>query len=67
MLQYQFELIVKIVNNGAPALAEELNNSLNDLVIDRNNLAAENEKLREELNALKATAEAEVVEENKEG
>ena len=52
MTQYQFETIIKIVNNGAPALAEELNNSLNDLVIDRNNLAKENEELKKELDKL---------------
>ena len=46
MTQLQFELICKIVQNGAPALAEELCGSLNDLVVDRNRLAEENERLK---------------------
>lgn len=54
MTQYQFDTIIKIVENGAPALADELNNSLNDLVIDRNNLAKENKEMKEELDALKS-------------
>lgn len=46
MTQPQFEIIVKIVSVGAPALAAELNDALNELIIDRNKLAAECEELR---------------------
>lgn len=46
MTQLQFEVICKIIENGAPALANELCNALNDLVIDRNNLAKEVEALK---------------------
>lgn len=46
MTQFQFDLICKIIESGAPALANELCGSLNDLVIDRNNLAKENEELK---------------------
>ena len=53
MTQYQFETIVKVVEGGAPALAKELNDSLNDLVVDRNNLARENEELKKELDKLR--------------
>lgn len=46
MTQLQFEMICKIIENGAPALANELCNALNDLVVDRNNLANEVEALK---------------------
>ena len=46
MTQLQFEMICKIIETGAPALAEELCNSLNDLVVERNNLAQEVEVLK---------------------
>lgn len=54
MTQFQFDAIVKTVEVGAPALANELNNSLNDLVVERNNLADENEKLKKELEDYKS-------------
>jgi hypothetical protein len=46
MTQLQFEVICKIIENGAPALANELCNALNNLVVDRNNLAKEVEALK---------------------
>ena len=49
MTQYQFDTIVKVLESGAPALANELANSLNDLVVERNNLAEENAKLKQDL------------------
>lgn len=49
MTQYQFDTIVKVLESGAPALANELANSLNDLVVERNNLAEENDKLKKDL------------------
>lgn len=38
MTQFQFDMICKIIESGAPALANELCNSLNDLVVDYNKL-----------------------------
>ena len=49
MTQYQFDTIVKVLESGVPALANELANSLNDLVVERNNLAEENDKLKKYL------------------
>ena len=46
MTQQQFEIICKIIENGAPALANELCNALNNLVIDRNNLAKQLEEIQ---------------------
>ena len=47
MTQQQFEIICKIIENGAPALANELCSALNNLVIDRNNLAKQLEEIKE--------------------
>ena len=44
MTQFQFELICKSLQSGVPALADELCDSLNDLVVDRNQLAAKVEE-----------------------
>ena len=41
MTQFEFDVIVKLIENGAPALAHELCGSLNGLVNDYNNLRAE--------------------------
>lgn len=46
MTQQQFEIICKIIENGAPALANELCSALNNLVIDRNNLAKQLEEIQ---------------------
>ena len=43
MTQYQFDTIMKVIENGAPALANELCNSLNDLVNNYNALRKEKE------------------------
>ena len=47
MTQFQFDMICKIIQNGAPALANELCNSLNDLVVDYNKLANRIQSIRE--------------------
>lgn len=47
MTQQQFEIICKIIENGAPALANELCNALNNLVVERNNLAQQLEAINE--------------------
>ena len=49
MNQLQFDVIIKIIRNGAPALANEMCNSLNDLVNDYNKLVSENEELKSKL------------------
>ena len=46
MTQLQFEITLKLIQNGAPALANELCGALNDLVNERNILAEENEKFK---------------------
>ena len=55
MNQFQFDLICKIINSGAPALAEELCGSLNALVQSYNNVIAENEQLKTELEEATST------------
>lgn len=55
MTQFEFDVIVKLVENGAPALARELCGSLNDLVIEYNqmkqDLAMRNKAAAEEIKA----------------
>lgn len=55
MTQFQFDLICKIINAGAPALAEELCNSLGTLVQAYNNVVTENEKLKADLEKATST------------
>lgn len=38
MTQFEFDVIVKLIENGAPALAHELCGSLNDLVVEYNQI-----------------------------
>ena len=45
MTQFQFDMICKSLQSGVPALANELCDSLNELVVDRNQLAAKVEEL----------------------
>ena len=49
MTQFQFDLICKIIENGAPALANELCNAVSNLVQSYNKLAEENERLKADL------------------
>lgn len=49
MTQFQFEMICKVIESGAPALSNELCSSLNDLVVDRNQLAKQVEDLKSQL------------------
>lgn len=48
MTQVQFDTIIKVIENGAPALANELCNSLNDLVNNYNTLRKEKEQQEEQ-------------------
>lgn len=49
MTQFQFDMICKIITNGAPALADELVTALDSFVRDRNALAEENEQLKKQI------------------
>ena len=58
MTQFQFDLICKIIESGAPVLANELCSVLNTLVQSYNLAVAENTSLKTQLEASKiATAE----------
>jgi len=48
MTQLQFDMICKIIQNGAPVLANELCNSLTHLVVDYNKMAEELDSLKEQ-------------------
>lgn len=50
MTQFQFDLICKLVQAGAPVLADELCGALQGLVQSLNALAEENEKLKNSQN-----------------
>lgn len=54
MTQFQFDLICKIIDQGAPVLAGELCGALNTLVLERNALVAENEQLKANIETLTA-------------
>lgn len=59
MTQFQFDLICKIINSGAPVLANELCGALNTLVQSYNASVEENEKLTAQIAELtKPTEEA---------
>jgi hypothetical protein len=57
MTQFQFELICKIIENGAPALAQELCSALDSFVQAFNALRAENEELKKQATETPETAE----------
>ena len=46
MTQWEFDTIIKTLEIGTPVLYETLGNSLNNLVVERNVLAKENEELK---------------------
>lgn len=64
MTQFQFDLICKIIEQGAPVLAGELCNALNDFVQNRNALAAENEQLKATIASMTADDETSTEEAN---
>ena len=49
MTQFQFDLICKLIENGAPALANELINALQEMVKICNATAEENTQLKVQL------------------
>jgi hypothetical protein len=55
MTQFQFDLICRVINAGAPILAEELCNSLNSLVQDFNAVLKENQELKVQLETINNT------------
>ena len=59
MNQTQFDLICKIIQNGAPALAEELCGALANLAREYTALTEENESLKAQLTPAEDTADAE--------
>jgi cell shape-determining protein MreC len=54
MTQFQFDVLCKVIENGAPALANELCSAVSTLVQSYNKLAEENERLKAELEESKA-------------
>lgn len=59
MNQFQFDTILKIIEQGAPVLYKELATALNNLVVERNNFEQENNALKAELDSLKKNGESE--------
>lgn len=62
MTQFQFDLICKILSSGAPALANELCEALDNFVQSYNTVVADNNALKaqvEELTGAKSTEESE--------
>ena len=59
MNQTQFDLICKIIQNGAPVLAEELCGALANLARECTALAEENETLKAQLTPVEDTADTE--------
>jgi hypothetical protein len=59
MTQFQFDMICKIIEQGAPALADELCGSLDTLVKAYNNIVVENEQIKAQLTNMKADDESE--------
>jgi hypothetical protein len=62
MTQFQFDLICKIIESGAPVLANELCSVLNTFVQSYNSTLAENTSLKAQLEASKTTISENVTE-----
>lgn len=62
MTQWEFDTILKILEIGTPVLYKTLGSSLNNLVIERNNLDEENKKLKKQLEASEELVQGEEVE-----
>lgn len=52
MTQYQYETIVKIIANGAPALATELCDALKEVILELNQLKEKSKEEKEETDAV---------------
>jgi hypothetical protein len=57
MTQFQFDVICKIIENGAPALANELCGALTALVQSYTEIVKENADLKIQLEAINAPTE----------
>jgi hypothetical protein len=62
MTQFQFDLICKIIENGAPVLANELVTTLQGMVQTCNTTAEENERLKARIEELTKDSESEKAE-----
>ena len=62
MTQWEFDTILKTLEIGTPVLYKTLGTSLNNLVIERNNLDEENKKLKKQLEASEELVQGEEVE-----
>jgi hypothetical protein len=63
MTQLQFDMTCKIVQNGAPALADELCGSLNNLIVDYNRMAEQLKAAQEAIEQYKEISKDENVNE----
>ena len=54
MTQFEFDVICKVVENGAPALANQLINSLSNVINEYNSAVAENAALKAEVERLRS-------------
>lgn len=52
MNQFQFDMILKVIEQGAPVLYKELATALNTLVVERNTFEKENTELKAKLESL---------------
>lgn len=54
MTQFQYDAIMKILQNGAPALCQELAQSVSQVITDNNTLTKEKEELTKKVQELEA-------------
>ncbi len=54
MTQFQYDAIMKILQNGAPALCQELAQSISQVITDNSTLAKEKEELTKKVQELEA-------------
>ena len=54
MTQWEYDTILMALDGGVPALADKLGLALQNLVNERNKFAEDNEKLKKEVESLKA-------------
>ena len=50
MTQFQYDAIIAVIKNGAPALANELIGSIDNIIRANAQLTKENKKLNEKIN-----------------
>lgn len=62
MTQFQFDMICKVIEGGAPALTNELCGALANLVQSYNKVTAENEQLKTQAASFEKTSAEEIAE-----